>query len=214
LSFSIIPSLNNSGMVAFLADGSIRTGPDPVADKVIAVGDDLFGSTVVEFDDAFDTFTTISQEALNDSGQIAFSYVLADGRRGIARADPIVIPEPGTLSLLVCAVLGAMLWRLGLASADVDLRAAILEEAIAIMRPMPRDPPMTSATRLSKERRFFTLLQPEYARDASVQARQYPLQLHKRPGSASSGRHPSTVELVDHLALSEPLALEALEGRA
>jgi len=101
LSFSIIPSLNNGGMVAFLADGSIRTGPDPLADRVTGAGDTLFGSTVVG--------VLMDKESLNDIGQIAFFYELADGRTGIARADPLTIPEPGTppLLLLVAALLSA-----------------------------------------------------------------------------------------------------------
>jgi len=102
LSFSLIPSLNNSGTVAFLADASIRTGPDPVADKVISAGDALFGSTVAG--------VFMNKESLNDADQIAFFYELADGRTGIARADPLVIPEPGTVSLLLAALISAGLW--------------------------------------------------------------------------------------------------------
>ena len=56
------------------------TGPDPVADKVIAKGDPLFDSTV--------TFVSLSTENLNDNGEVAFSYVLADGLRGVAVAMP------------------------------------------------------------------------------------------------------------------------------
>ena len=71
----------------------IFTGADPLADKVIRVGDPLFGSTISEL------FSL--NESLNDSGQIAFFYSLSDGRFGIARADPLVIPEPGTLPLFI-----------------------------------------------------------------------------------------------------------------
>ena len=80
--------INNAGEVAFLAELTagmrrILTGPDSVADKVIANGDALYGSTV-----------TIPQQATtidgpNESGQIAFHYSLADGRSGIALATPI-----------------------------------------------------------------------------------------------------------------------------
>jgi hypothetical protein len=103
------PSLNNSGAVAFLGTldtggAGIFTGPDPLADEVIGTGDPLFGSRVVD--------VNLFTESLNDNGQIAFSYELADGRRGIARADPLVIPEPGTppLLLLVGPLLGAAWW--------------------------------------------------------------------------------------------------------
>lgn len=79
-----------------------------MTDEVIGSGDTLFGSTVTAL-----FITTI--ESLNDAGQIAFEYALADGRTGIARADPLVIPapEPGTLPLLVAGLLGAVLWFKG-----------------------------------------------------------------------------------------------------
>jgi PEP-CTERM motif len=93
------PSLNDSGTVAFFASLDRRggfgifTGPDPLADEVIGGGDPLFGSTAA----LLVPFT----ESLNDSGQIAFFYQLADGRTGIALADPVTpVPEPGTLALL------------------------------------------------------------------------------------------------------------------
>ena len=96
-------SLNNSGTLAFLAfldtgELGIFTGPDPLADEVISLGDPLFGSTVTALD--------ITHESLNDSGQIAFLYELADGRTGIAVANPRAIPEPGTLALLGLGLLG------------------------------------------------------------------------------------------------------------
>lgn len=93
-------SINAGGTAAFFAttdsgsDG-IFTGPDPVIDKVIESGDLLFGDTV--------TFVDISSQGLNDAGQIAFSFELNDGTRGIARATPEIqaaIPEPSTLWLL------------------------------------------------------------------------------------------------------------------
>jgi hypothetical protein len=66
------PAINDQGEIVFSAylDGlpqnnhghGIFTGPDLVADKVIALGDSLFGSTV--------TNLFLSPDALNNSGQI------------------------------------------------------------------------------------------------------------------------------------------------
>lgn len=72
---------------------------------MIGTGDTLFGSTVF----------SLRMFELNDNDQIAFIYFLADGRIGIARADPLVtpVPEPGTLPLFVAGLLGAVLWRKG-----------------------------------------------------------------------------------------------------
>ncbi len=106
------PSLNNSGTVAFYAqlltgEGGIFIGPDPLADKVIGIGDTLFGSTVAEL--------FMDRESLNDTGQIAFFYALVDGRAGVALANPLVTaaPEPSTLALLIAGLLGAVFWRKG-----------------------------------------------------------------------------------------------------
>jgi len=60
----------------------IFTGGDPVADRVIAVGDALDGSTVSGFDPL--SFAS----SLNNAGQIAFLVRLADGRTAVYRADP------------------------------------------------------------------------------------------------------------------------------
>jgi hypothetical protein len=78
--------INNNGSVAFMAtpdSGSrgIFTGPDVVADKVIQVGDPLFGSTFGL------TSTLIGPRAMNDHGDIAFIYFLNDGRTGVAVAQ-------------------------------------------------------------------------------------------------------------------------------
>ncbi len=66
---------NNAGTVAFEASlraggRGIFTGADPVADKVLAVGDALFGSTVTGLDNAF------FNSSLNDRGQLAFRATL------------------------------------------------------------------------------------------------------------------------------------------
>ena len=78
-------SLNNQGTVAFEAGldtggNGIFIGPDPVADKVIATGDSLLGSTVTNVD--------FLPGGLDSSGEVAFFAQLADGTTGIFRADP------------------------------------------------------------------------------------------------------------------------------
>jgi hypothetical protein len=90
--FGLAPGLNAWGEVAFQgttnppagmpALAGIFTGGDPVADRVIAVGDALDGSTVSGFDPL--SFAS----SLNNAGQIAFLVFLADGRSGVYRADP------------------------------------------------------------------------------------------------------------------------------
>jgi hypothetical protein len=47
-------------------------------------------------------------QGLNDAGQLAFYFALADGRSGIAVASPI--PEPSS-ALLLAAVGGTLLLR-------------------------------------------------------------------------------------------------------
>lgn len=89
------PSINDSGMVAFsgaldAGGGGVFIGDGTVTRKVVGVGDALFGSIV--------TGAGVSLNSLNDSGQVAFYYELANGTAGIAVATPV--PEPGSLSLL------------------------------------------------------------------------------------------------------------------
>ena len=69
----------------------VFTGPDPVADKVIDSGD-LMLESVIRF---------ASPVALNDAGQIAVIYGLADGTQGIAIATPVL--EPIAVSTLAIA---------------------------------------------------------------------------------------------------------------
>ncbi|MBC7806205.1 MAG: hypothetical protein H7145_08645 [Akkermansiaceae bacterium] len=81
-----LPSLNSFGKPAFLATldaggSGIFTGADPVADKVVQTGDALLGSTV--------NSVSLSQDAINDFGQVAFQVSLADGRRMIVIATPV-----------------------------------------------------------------------------------------------------------------------------
>jgi hypothetical protein len=85
-SFGFAPAINAQGQIAFLGTTrsgtvGIFTGGDP-EDRVIAIGDDLDGSTV------FDLSVLSFRTGLNNSGQIAFIAQLADGRTGVYRADP------------------------------------------------------------------------------------------------------------------------------
>ena len=96
------PAINNGGAVAFQGtlDGGgfgVFLGPDPILNKVIAIGDPLFGSTVTDIVPSLYYF--------NDAGQVAFSALLADGRAVVVRADPV--PAPATLALLI-VVFGAL----------------------------------------------------------------------------------------------------------
>jgi hypothetical protein len=77
------PSINAAGKIVFsvgfdtgIDNYGLFTGPNQVTDKVIRTGDPLFGSTVVQL--------SFGRQGLNDAGQIAFRYHLADGRQGIA----------------------------------------------------------------------------------------------------------------------------------
>ena len=62
--------------------------------EVIGDGDALFGSTV--------TGLSISPTSLNDIGQVAFYYELANGTTGIAIATPT--PEPSSTMLVVLSL--------------------------------------------------------------------------------------------------------------
>jgi hypothetical protein len=85
--FGIFPaaSINDSGTVVFGADmdvGNARgiyTGPDPINDKIIAVGDVLFGKTV--------TSLQFGRHGLNFFDQIAFKAGFSDGSASIVRAN-------------------------------------------------------------------------------------------------------------------------------
>jgi len=108
------PAINDNNEVVFgaILDGGsenglaygIFTGADPVADKVIGVGDSLLGGTVTN---------VFLSGSLNNSGQISFYAEILDesGRtiNGIFRADPVLksIPESSsTLGLLALGTLG------------------------------------------------------------------------------------------------------------
>jgi uncharacterized protein (TIGR03437 family) len=81
--------LNNSGKFLLglrtsgSSPGGLFSGPDLTKDKVIALGDLLFGSRMVAF-----AAGSTGGRILNDKGQVAFAYRLDNGRVGIAVATP------------------------------------------------------------------------------------------------------------------------------
>lgn len=106
--FGADPAINDLGAVAFegvLSTGGegIYTGADPAADKVIGIGDSLFGSTVRSI--------FFGSGGLNDAGQVAFLALLDDGRISIGRADPAAVPEPLPLPLCLLGIAGLILMK-------------------------------------------------------------------------------------------------------
>jgi len=84
------------GTVAFYATlksggSGIFTGPDAVANKVIATGDTLLGSTVSSL--------SFGTRQLNNAGALAFTVALADGRQVIVRAAPNPAPSFPAISI-------------------------------------------------------------------------------------------------------------------
>ena len=90
-------AIANDGTVVFQArrrdNGSegIYLGPDPDADKLIEIGDSLFGSTLTGFQFA-------GSEALAGNGFLAIEYELANGIRGVAT---VTVPAPTTALALI-----------------------------------------------------------------------------------------------------------------
>lgn len=92
-------SLNNANELAFYAltptgQRGIYRGPDPIADKIIATGDTLLGSTVTQL--------AFGRRGLNDAGQVAFWAKMENGQQGVFVAS---VPEPATISLLAVGAL-------------------------------------------------------------------------------------------------------------
>ena len=113
------PALNDLGQLAFVADIDLQDGGSTVDQFGLFFYDDLLGLTsVARTGDAFDGSTitdlrftsgfSLQDEGsgLNDLGQVAYAYSLADGRSGVA---VWTIPEPGVamtgLALLSLATL-------------------------------------------------------------------------------------------------------------
>ena len=100
-------TINNEGSVVFGASLDTReygifTGADPINDKVIAIGDPLFGSTVTRLN---------FSNGLNNSGQIAFLAELADGTEGVFVAEPEPLepePVPEPASVIALLAVGAL----------------------------------------------------------------------------------------------------------
>ena len=59
----------------------IFSGPDPSQDRILGIGDPLYGSTIVEF--------ALNPVSINRAGQLAIRVMLADDRQWIVRADPV-----------------------------------------------------------------------------------------------------------------------------
>lgn len=77
--------INGAAAVVFIAtprDGTLGlfAGPDPEADRILALGDSLFGSTVEEL--------ASNPVSVNAASQVAIRTRLTDGRQLILRADP------------------------------------------------------------------------------------------------------------------------------
>jgi hypothetical protein len=89
-------AINEVGKVAFVAGNGpngIYTGDNPLLDKVISRGDRLFDSTLSSVQSSVD---------INNRGDIAFQYALANGVYGIAVAR--VVPEPRSAFLAVVSL--------------------------------------------------------------------------------------------------------------
>jgi hypothetical protein len=100
------PSISHD-LVAFHAtwnDGhGIFVWKEGVIKAALQTGDALFGSTVVNFG-----FRRFGLDP-NGSGNLAFAYVLADGRLGVALARQV--PEPSTLALAFLALVAEIRCR-------------------------------------------------------------------------------------------------------
>lgn len=77
--------INCNGLVAFCATPrggqlGVFSGPDPVSDRIISLGEPLLGSRVTEF--------ALNPVSVNEAGQLAIRVGLENKRQAILRADP------------------------------------------------------------------------------------------------------------------------------
>jgi hypothetical protein len=79
---ALITSLGDVVMIATPRGGSLGLfdGPNPEADRILALGDPLLDTTVDDF--------AANPVSVNACGQVAIRASLADGRQAILRADP------------------------------------------------------------------------------------------------------------------------------
>ena len=98
--------MNDNGKVVYLGrvGDSLATalyaGTDPATDRIIGVGDMLFGSEIMELG-----VNPQDGAAFNNRNQLVFHYQLRDTRRGIA---VVTVPEPaGPALVLALVVAGA-----------------------------------------------------------------------------------------------------------
>lgn len=86
-------AMNDQGTVAFLRFGStpsgpysgVFTGPDLIADKVVANGDAVDGLTISSVEQ-------LNRQGINDAGQVAFLASLSNGRQAVVLATPNASP--------------------------------------------------------------------------------------------------------------------------
>lgn len=114
----IDPALNDAGQVAFFA---ILTGTDGGRSDdngifffddalglltVVREGDELLGSTITSLLLESSLASRNDQRSgLNDLGQVAYRFTLADGRQGLAVT---LVPEPGAIGLLALGGFGLL----------------------------------------------------------------------------------------------------------
>jgi uncharacterized protein (TIGR03437 family) len=126
-------SINNRGDIVFYGSNNassnrltgIFAGPDFVRDKVIAVGDPLFGSTVA----TLFPYPTAGR-TLNDLRQVVFNYLLANGLFGVAVATPVSAPTGGLPSINNGGILNGASFQIGGALSPGTV-AAIFGENLA-----------------------------------------------------------------------------------
>ena len=111
------PLLNDRGQTAFTSfvrddNGELEIGLFAFDDdlglvELLRSGDPLAGSAVVDINLASVEFTPFDlsddRDGINDAGQVAVRFVLADGREGVA---VVAVPEPAGLAAVAVAGLG------------------------------------------------------------------------------------------------------------